>query len=99
VARAQSFRRGAKQALLRLRRFGNPLSVDGVVGSPPFRSSFFFKIRVREEFSVKRVLFVDDDQMMLEGLRRLLEPQKDQWEMAFAPGSQAALAADGSGGL
>jgi len=48
---------------------------------------------------VKRVLFVDDDQMMLEGLRRLLEPQKDQWEMAFAPGSQAALAADGSGGL
>lgn len=40
---------------------------------------------------MKRVLFVDDDAMVLEGLRRLLEPQKDQWEMAFAGGGQAAL--------
>lgn len=40
---------------------------------------------------MKRVLFVDDDAIVLEGLRRLLEPQSDQWEMSFAGGGQAAL--------
>jgi putative nucleotidyltransferase with HDIG domain len=44
-----------------------------------------------QERSMKRVLFVDDDAIVLEGLRRLLEPQKDQWEMAFAPDGQSAL--------
>jgi HD-like signal output (HDOD) protein len=40
---------------------------------------------------MKRVLFVDDEPRVLEQLRQMLDPQKDQWEMAFAPGGEAAL--------
>jgi HD-like signal output (HDOD) protein len=40
---------------------------------------------------VKRILFVDDEMRILEGLQRMLRPQRQHWEMAFAPGAQAAL--------
>src|SRR5208337_1289454 len=41
---------------------------------------------------MRRVLFVDDEPRILEGLRRMLRPQRNEWEMAFAPGGEAALA-------
>ena len=41
---------------------------------------------------MRKVLFVDDESRILEGLRRLLRPQRNEWEMAFAPGGEAALA-------
>jgi HD-like signal output (HDOD) protein len=41
---------------------------------------------------MRKVLFVDDEPKILEGLRRMLRPQRHEWEMAFAPGGEAALA-------
>jgi HD-like signal output (HDOD) protein/ActR/RegA family two-component response regulator len=41
---------------------------------------------------MRRVLFVDDELRILEGLRRMLRVQRREWEMAFAPGGEAALA-------
>ncbi len=41
---------------------------------------------------MRRVLFVDDEPRILEGLRRMLRPQRAEWDMAFAPGGAAALA-------
>ena len=41
---------------------------------------------------MRRVLFVDDELRILEGLRRMLRPQRHEWEMAFAPSGEAALA-------
>jgi putative nucleotidyltransferase with HDIG domain len=41
---------------------------------------------------MKRILFVDDEQMMLDALRARLRKQRQQWDMVFAPGGQAALA-------
>jgi HD-like signal output (HDOD) protein/ActR/RegA family two-component response regulator len=41
---------------------------------------------------MRRVLFVDDEPRILEGLRRMLRVQRREWEMAFAPGGEAALA-------
>ena len=41
---------------------------------------------------MKRILFVDDEPKILEGLQRMLRPQRSEWEMAFAPGGEAALA-------
>jgi putative nucleotidyltransferase with HDIG domain len=38
-----------------------------------------------------RILFVDDEIKILEGLQRMLRPRRKEWEMAFAPGGQAAL--------
>jgi HD-like signal output (HDOD) protein len=35
---------------------------------------------------------VDDEPRILEGLRRMLRSQRHEWEMAFAPGGEAALA-------
>jgi putative nucleotidyltransferase with HDIG domain len=40
---------------------------------------------------MKRILFVDDEPKILEGLERMLHSQRHRWEMAFAPGAQAAL--------
>jgi len=40
---------------------------------------------------MKRLLFVDDDAMVLAGLRRALHDMRGEWEVAFAPGGQAAL--------
>ena len=41
---------------------------------------------------MRHVLFVDDEPRILEGLRRMLRAQHHEWEMAFAPGGEAALA-------
>ena len=41
---------------------------------------------------MRRVLFVDDDQQVLEGLQRVLRSNRQEWEMAFAQGGEAALA-------
>jgi HD-like signal output (HDOD) protein/CheY-like chemotaxis protein len=40
---------------------------------------------------VKRILFVDDEKQILDGIRRLLSDQSDIWEMQFAQGGQEAL--------
>jgi HD-like signal output (HDOD) protein len=41
---------------------------------------------------MKRVLFVDDEPRILDGLRRMLRGQRHEWEMTFASGGDAALA-------
>lgn len=40
---------------------------------------------------MKRILFVDDEQRVLDGLQRMLRPQRRQWDMVFAVGGEAAL--------
>lgn len=40
---------------------------------------------------MRRILFVDDESRILEGLQRMLRPQRQHWEMAFAPSGEAAL--------
>ncbi len=40
---------------------------------------------------MKRILFVDDEPRVLDGLRRLLRPQRTQWDMLFATGGEEAL--------
>ncbi|MGH9758214.1 MAG: response regulator, partial [Candidatus Acidiferrales bacterium] len=40
---------------------------------------------------MKRVLFVDDEPEVLRGIEHMLGQQRDQWEMAYAPGGEAAL--------
>ncbi len=40
---------------------------------------------------MRRVLFVDDEPRILEGLQRMLRPQRQQWEMSFASSGEAAL--------
>jgi YesN/AraC family two-component response regulator len=42
---------------------------------------------------MKSILFVDDDAHILEGIRRMLDPQCDVWDMHFAQGGEAALRA------
>jgi HD-like signal output (HDOD) protein/CheY-like chemotaxis protein len=41
----------------------------------------------------KRILFVDDEPMVLSGLQRSLRPMRLEWEMVFAAGGKEALAA------
>lgn len=40
---------------------------------------------------MRRVLFVDDEPRVLEGLQRMLRPMRREWEMSFAEGGPAAL--------
>ncbi len=40
---------------------------------------------------MKRILFVDDDPNILDGLRRMLRPQRREWEMKFANSGAEAL--------
>jgi HD-like signal output (HDOD) protein len=40
----------------------------------------------------KRILFVDDEASVLEGLENLLRKQRRRWQMSFALGGEAALA-------
>lgn len=40
---------------------------------------------------MKRILFVDDDPQVFEGLQRMLSPESDQWEASFAPDGDTAL--------
>jgi HD-like signal output (HDOD) protein len=39
----------------------------------------------------KRILFVDDDPNLLGGLRNVMRPQRHEWDMTFALGSEQAL--------
>ena len=39
----------------------------------------------------KRILFVDDEPMVLKGLQRTLRKMRDEWEMTFASSGQEAL--------
>jgi putative nucleotidyltransferase with HDIG domain len=39
----------------------------------------------------KRILFVDDEQHVLDALRRMLHGMRDQWEMSFATSGKRAL--------
>jgi HD-like signal output (HDOD) protein/ActR/RegA family two-component response regulator len=41
----------------------------------------------------RRILFVDDEPMVLSGLQRSLRPMRAEWEMVFAAGGNEALAA------
>jgi putative nucleotidyltransferase with HDIG domain len=43
------------------------------------------------EYVKKRLLFVDDDANVLEGLRRVLRGQRDEWDMHFAGSGAEAL--------
>ena len=40
---------------------------------------------------MKRILFVDDEVGILDGLRRMLRPHRKEWDMEFAPGPEVAL--------
>ena len=39
----------------------------------------------------KRILFVDDEPNILQGLKRMLRSQRHEWEMSFAEGGEQAL--------
>jgi putative nucleotidyltransferase with HDIG domain len=41
---------------------------------------------------LRRVLFVDDEPNILDGLRRMLRPLRNEWQMQFAPSGANALA-------
>ena len=41
---------------------------------------------------MRRILFVDDEPKILDGLRRLLRPKRFEWDMSFVEGGEAALA-------
>lgn len=45
-----------------------------------------------EEEKKKRIIFVDDETNVLEGLRRMLRPMRNEWEMAFVSTGAEALA-------
>jgi putative nucleotidyltransferase with HDIG domain len=40
---------------------------------------------------MKRILFVDDESKVLDGIRRMLHQDRSRWEMEFAVGGEAAL--------
>ena len=40
---------------------------------------------------MKRVLFVDDEQKVLDGLQRMLYPMRNEWRMAFVTSGREAL--------
>lgn len=40
---------------------------------------------------MKQILFVDDEPKILDGLRRMLRPQRVAWDVAFASGGEEAL--------
>ena len=42
---------------------------------------------------MKRILFVDDEENVLSGIRRMLRSSREQWEMEFASSGEAALQA------
>jgi putative nucleotidyltransferase with HDIG domain len=49
--------------------------------------------RKGRDMSAKRLLFVDDDRMVLSGLRRALHETRGEWEMTFVEQGEAALEA------
>jgi HD-like signal output (HDOD) protein len=47
---------------------------------------------------MKKIMFVDDEPNVLQGLRRMLRPMRSEWEMSFAEGPERALEMLASGG-
>jgi len=43
------------------------------------------------ETKKRKILFVDDEQKILQGLERMLHPMRKEWEMKFAEGGAEAL--------
>ena len=41
---------------------------------------------------MRHILFVDDEQQVLNGLQRLLRPRRHEWHMSFVLGGEAGLA-------
>lgn len=48
---------------------------------------------------MKRILFVDDEPNILQGLRRMLRPMRNEWETHFAGGADEALEIMAEGGF
>ncbi len=48
---------------------------------------------------MKRVLFVDDESKVLDGIRRMMHAERERWDMEFALGGEAALQACEAGGF
>jgi HD-like signal output (HDOD) protein/CheY-like chemotaxis protein len=48
---------------------------------------------------MKRILFVDDESKILDGIRRMLHGERARWDMQFALGGEAALLACEAGGF
>jgi HD-like signal output (HDOD) protein len=48
---------------------------------------------------VKRILFVDDESKILDGIRRMLHADRERWDLQFAVGGEAALRACEAGGF
>ena len=48
---------------------------------------------------MKRVLFVDDEIKILDGIRRMLHADRERWDMVFAVGGEAGLLACEAGGF
>lgn len=46
---------------------------------------------MNERTAPSRILFVDDEPSVLDGLRRMLRPYRNEWEMAFAHNGREAL--------
>ena len=44
------------------------------------------------EIKKRKILFVDDEPHVLQGLQRMLHPMRKEWEMSFVGGGKAALA-------
>jgi putative nucleotidyltransferase with HDIG domain len=51
------------------------------------------QIETRQSATVHKLLFVDDDQFLLEGLKDALRPYRRQWSMAFVASGEEALGA------
>jgi putative nucleotidyltransferase with HDIG domain len=49
-------------------------------------------VTAAETSAPKRILFVDDDQALLDGLRDALRPHRRRWAMSFVTNGEAALA-------
>ena len=48
---------------------------------------------------MKRILFVDDESKILDGIRRMLHAERKRWDMQFAVGGEEALRACEAGGF
>src|SRR5277367_5572528 len=67
-------------------------SAGGIRPSRADPAPWFGAIRASPgEPLMKRVLFVDDEPQVLDGIRSKLAPQQGSWEMEFAPGGEVAL--------
>ena len=60
---------------------------------PKTRQSTFIRSQILPEVLIymPRILFVDDEDMLLNGLRRALRPMREEWTMEFVSSGAAAL--------